>query len=298
MKMKKRLVFCLTLLSLTLILFSGCSAIVHVAGTGKIVEKSYDFKDFTGVEVSDAIKYEVRQSDSYSLVVSTHENLVEHLDVYQSGKTVYIGLKPGLFQNADTRAMVTLPQLNKLVISGSSEGSASGFSSGADLEIKVSGASDLDMSLIAGETGLDISGSSEVKGELTAADTQIKLSGASDLDMKLKTAKTGMDLSGSSEVNGNLQSQDIRFKLTGASKCELTGSAGDALIDASGSSDMYLSGLVLHSADVKLSGASYAAVHTDGKLNIDLSGSSTLDYTGNPAVGKIDVSGASEVNSK
>jgi hypothetical protein len=296
--MKKRLVFCLTLLSLTLILFTGCSAIVHVAGTGKIVEKSYDFKDFSGVEISDAIKYEVKQSDSFSLVVSTHENIVEHLDVYQSGKTVHIGLKPGLFQDQDTGVKITLPQLHKLGISGASEGSASGFDSSADLEIKVSGASDLDMNIKAGKTAMDISGSSEVNGELIAADTRIQLSGASDLNMKLKTAGTAVDVSGSSDVSGELQAQDVRFKLTGASQCELSGSAGDASIDASGSSDMDCPGLDLHNADVKLSGASFAAIHTGGKLNIDLSGSSTLDYTGNPAVGRLEVSGASEVNHK
>jgi hypothetical protein len=54
----------------------------------------------------------------------------------------------------------------------------------------------------------------------------------------------------------------------------------------------------LKSADVKLTGASYANIQTDGTLNINLSGASRLDYSGTPAVNKIDISGASSVNHK
>ena len=57
-------------------LLTGCSAIFHTSGTGQIVEKTYDFKDFTNVEISNAFQYEIKQSDTYSVVVSAHENLL------------------------------------------------------------------------------------------------------------------------------------------------------------------------------------------------------------------------------
>jgi len=47
-----------------------------------------------------------------------------------------------------------------------------------------------------------------------------------------------------------------------------------------------------------LKGGSYGSVYTDGALNIDVSGASTLDYSGNPTIGKIDISGASKINHK
>jgi hypothetical protein len=283
---------------LTTISFTGCSAIFRVAGRGEIVEKTYDYKDFTRVELSDAIQYEVKQSDNYSVVISAHENIIEHLDIHQSGTTLYIGIKSGPYYDSDTRATVTMPKLNKLGVSGACKGNASGFDSTGDLEIKVSGASELNMGIKAGKTGLDVSGSAKITGNLTSTDTEIVLSGASNLDMTLKTGKTGMDISGSSKVVGDLQALDSRFNLSGASHCELTGSAADTLIEASGSSKMESPDLVLESADVKLTGASYASIHTDGTLNLDLSGSSRLDYTGNPAIYKIDISGASKINHK
>jgi hypothetical protein len=296
--MKKLIELFLVMMVLTAMPFIGCSAIFHVVGTGNIVEKAYDFKDFTGVGFSDAIQYEVKQSDSYSVVVSTHENIIEHMDIHQSGNTLYIGIKAGPYYDSDTRVTVTMPQLNKLVVSGACKGTATGFDSNGSLEINVSGASNLNMGIKAGQSGLDISGSAKITGNLTSTDTQIKLSGASNLNMTLKTGKIGMDISGSSNVVGDLQALDSQFKLSGASNCELTGSAADTSIEASGSSKMDSPDLALKSANVKLTGASYASIHTDGTLNIDLSGSSRLDYTGNPTIYKIDISGASKINHK
>lgn len=260
--MKKVIVLFIAMLSGVAILFTGCSAIFHTAEAGNLVSKTYDFKDFTGVEISNAIQYEVQQSDSYSVVVSTHENTIEHLDFHQSGNTLHIGLKSnfGFFQDSATMVTVALPQLSILDISGSSRGNATGFDSAGSLEINVSG--------------------------------------ASDLNMNLKTGKTGIDESGSSEVAGTLQALDSQFNLGGASDCGLTGSAGNSSIEASGSSKMNSPGLALQSADVKLAGTSYAGIHTEGALNIDISGSSTLDYTGNPIIGKMNVNGGSKLNRK
>lgn len=296
--MKKLIVSCVILLSLMTMLFTGCSAIFRVAEAGEIIEKAYDFTDFTSVEISDAFKYEVQQSDGYSVVVSAHENLFEHMDIHQDGKTLYIGVKFGHYNDSDTRVTVTMPQLNKLEVSGACDGNVTGFDSTGDLEVKVSGASKLNMNIKAGKTGLNISGAADITGDLIAADTQIKLSGASELNMTLKTRKTTITASGASKVTGDLQALDSQFRLSGASKCELTGSANNTLIVASGASKMNSPGLMLQSADIELSGASQANIYTDGTLDIDISGSSTLDYTGNPTIGKMDISGDSKINHK
>jgi hypothetical protein len=56
--------------------------------------------------------------------------------------------------------------------------------------------------------------------------------------------------------------------------------------------------LTLKSADVKLTGASRTTFYTDGTMNVDISGDSTLNYYGNPSIGKIDISGGSKLNHK
>jgi len=286
----------LVLLTLMTMLFTGCSAIFRVVEIGEIVEKTYDFKDFTNVEFSGGYQYKVKQSDSYSVFVASHENLIKRLNIHQSGDTLYIGFKSNVYNEADTMVTVVMPKLEKLVVSGACKGSATGFNSTGDLEIKTYGDSELNMNIKAGKTGLDISGSSEITGDLTSADTQVELSGASHLNMSLKTSKTTITVSGDSEVTGDLQALAFQLTLSGASKCELNGSAGNTVIEASGSSEMNSKDLILQSADVKLTGASYADIYTDGTLDVNVSGASTLNYTGNPTIGKIEVSGVSKIN--
>ena len=297
--MKKIFIPCIALLLLLAIFSTGCSAIFRTNGAGKIMEKTYEFTNFTNIEISDACRYDIQQSDNYSIVVSGHEYVIERMDIQQSGNTLSIGIKFIPFiSTSDTRITITMPQLSKLSVMGACNGKATGFVSNDDMEISLSGASELDANVKAGITRLDLSGSSRITGDLTATDTEIKLTGASDLNMSLNTGKTVMEISGSSDVRGTLQASDCRILLSGASSCEFTGLTGTTTIIASGASEMDSPGLAMQTADVKLTGASDASIHVNGTMNVDISGASTLNYTGNPTIGKIAISGASDLNHK
>ena len=126
---------------------------------------------------------------AYSVVVSAHENVFEHLDIHQSGNTLIIGMKFFPYNTFGTKITITMPQLSKLAVSGACDGTAIGFDSNNDLEISLSGASDLNTDLKAGKTKLGMSGEAKIIGDLTATDTQINLSGACDLNMILNTSR-------------------------------------------------------------------------------------------------------------
>ena len=112
-KMKRILLIggliCLIILSLT-----GCNILPYTIGTGKIVDKTYDLRDFNEVEFSNAFEFEINQSDSYSVTVSTYENLIGYLDIHQSGKTLIVSLTPGSFTNSYPKAKIMMPDLNGL----------------------------------------------------------------------------------------------------------------------------------------------------------------------------------------
>ena len=299
--MKKFIILTITVLTAAVtLLTTGCSAIFHTTELGDIVIKTYDFTGYTSVQLSDDFYYNISQSDTYSVSVSTYSNLVGHLDIHQSGNTLFVGMKHilsiGISKNLSIT--ITMPQLNKLVVSGDCKGSATGFISNNDLDLNLSGASRLDADLQAGTTKLNISGDSKINGDLTSADTQIELSGDSDLNMTMKTGRIGITASGDSEVRGSLQALDCRITLLGASTCTLTGSCGNTVIAGSGESNVNSPELIALSADVTLTGASRTSIYTDGTLNIDINGDSTLNYSGSPSIGKILISGDSKVNHK
>jgi len=283
------------------LLCSSCSAILRTEGTGNIVEKTYDYKDFTDVDLSDAVNYEITEDSSYSVVVLASDNNLKYMDIRQNGDTLYIGLTNSLkfgLNNDDIMVKVTMPQMNKLTVSGACEGKASGFNSTEDLQIDISGDSELEANIAAGKCDIEASGSSDITGEITAGDTQMEISGDSELDMTMKTGKTQIVASGVSKIQGTLQAEDCEIHLAGASECRLGGTSGSTEIIASGASEMKSPNLILQNASVTLEGASEADIYTDGTLNVDLSGSSQLTYKGNATMGKIEISGDSEINHK
>lgn len=231
-----------------------------VRGSGPIVEREYSFQGFDRVEVYSAIEFEVAPNAEYSISASGYENLIDRLEVNLSGQTLRIGLKPGSYFRNNVKAIIALPALSRLVVSGACQGTAQGFSSNNDLDLDVSGASRVEVDIEAGRTVMDISGASRVTGELRA--------------------------------------QTTRFIISGASRCELTGVVHDMDLDLSGASRVSFSQLQTTSADVDISGASQAAINVIGRLDVELSGASSLEYTGDPVLGRVNVSGASKMTSK
>jgi hypothetical protein len=153
-----------------------------------------------------------------------------------------------------------MPELSRLEVSGASRGSAKGFQSADQCDLEVSGASQLDMDIEAGNTGLTVSGASKVTGKLIAEDTRIEVSGAST--------------------------------------CEITGSGDQCDLEVSGASRYNAPDFRMHNTNINVSGASHATIYTSGTLNLEVTGASTLDYSGNPILSKVSVSGASKLNSK
>ena len=153
-----------------------------------------------------------------------------------------------------------MPSLQKLYISGASDGTVSGFKSDKDLTLKASGASHLDIDMDAGSFMAEISGASDVNGRLTASGSDINLSGASDLN--------------------------------------ITGNGGNIRLDGSGASTASLRYFKVNDADIILSGASNGSISISGKLDINLSGASSLNYYGNPTLGNTSITGASDLKHK
>jgi hypothetical protein len=159
------------------------------------------------------------------------------------------------------KAKVTMPQLRALEFSGATRGSVSDFSSAEDLDVEVSGASSLYLeNILAGDVEFEVSGASKITGDIATGDAD--------------------------------------FDISGASTIELEGSSIDIVVEASGASRVKLADFSIDNADVKLSGASSGIVKLDGRLDVDLSGASKLEYMGQPIMGTINISGGSSLSSK
>jgi hypothetical protein len=125
----------------------------------------------------------------------------------------------------------------------------------------------------------------------------IELSGASKLDMNVQSGDVDLHVSGASRVTGSLTASRLNAEVSGASHCGIKGSAPSAVIKVGGASDWNAPDLMHQNADVVVSGASKATVNASSTLTMDVSGSSTVNYLGNPKIDE-NVTGNSSVHHK
>jgi hypothetical protein len=256
--MKNVIAAVLVAVLLTSGLLAGCAGVL--SGSGNLDTQEFNFIDFARVEVGYAFEVEIAQSSSYSTSITADDNLFDYIVVSKQGTTLKIRLKPALhYAFTKLQAKITMPQLDSLELSGATRGTVSGFSSTENMDIKVSGASSLNLV------------------EMSAGDVEF-------------------DLSGASRVTGDITANDADFTVSGASTVQLEGSASDIVVDASGASHVKLTAFPVNNADVTLSGASSGTVNLDGRLDADLSGASKLLYIGEPTMGTINTSGASTLS--
>jgi len=91
---------------------------------------------------------------------------------------------------------------------------------------------------------------------------------------------------------------DVVFDVSGASHVSGQGTGSNLTLTVSGASNLDLTSFQVNDADVNLSGASYATVYPTGRLDVDASGASSLQYLGEPTLGNVNTSGGSNVNKK
>lgn len=257
----KKIIFTLLLISLILLIpiLAGCVVVSLSEKAGPITTQYYDYTDFTGIDVGHAFEVTVTQSDNYSISITAGENAFEHLDIHKDGSTLVIGVDTWAINwFVSPKLTVTMPVLTGLELSGASKCTACGFRSSSDMSVHLSGASELDLDMETGDFFTELSGASKLTGRLIAASSDIELSGASYVS--------------------------------------LTGSGGDIRIDGSGASHVDLLDFPVANAYIDFSGASRATLNVNGVLNVSLSGASSLEYTGSPLMGEMDISEASSIN--
>ena len=235
--MKKAIVIVLVVVLLASNLLTGCGGVL--TGSGNLETKQFNISDFTRVDIGSAFEFEIVQSGSYSVSITTDDNLFEHIRVSKEGETLKIGLKAVRLQwPATLKAVVTMPQISGLEISGASKGTVSNFDSKDNLDAEVSGASSLELvDISAGDIKLNASGASKVIGDISGGSMNFDVSGASTVQLEGSANNIIAKVGGASTGTVNLSGQ-LDADLSGASKLEYVGEPTMGTINTSGASTL------------------------------------------------------------
>jgi len=260
--MKKALVIIgLVILLISGGVLSGCERVLISEKNGPTTTREYDFTDFTGIEIGHAFELEVTSSDTYKVTITAGENVLDRIDVTKAGSTLKIDMNAWFFSwHSTPKVVITMPVLRNLDMSGASKGSIRGFKSAEAFTLELTGASELDLDMEMGDFKVEISGASKLAGYLKASSSDVALSGAS--------------------------------------RSELKGTGGNTRLEASGASHVNMIDFTADDAVIELSGASHVSLTVNGRMDVDASGASSLEYAGNPTLGTMDVTGASSIKQK
>ncbi len=117
-------------------------------------------------------------------------------------------------------ARITLPDLREFNLSGAAHGTIQGFNSANDFGLFISGASHIELSeMVVNNMQCELNGASRIFGEIKAnGNVDLKISGASRLDIKGSAQDINLDVAGAIHIDmEDFLVHNARVKLAGAS---------------------------------------------------------------------------------
>jgi hypothetical protein len=224
---------------------SGCyEEGIRPAGETTVID--YEFSDFSAVSISNAFNVDIINDEVDPHVsIQIDVNLTPYLEVYVHNDRLYIGLEDGVYARGNAVQRGTI------------------YFNGAIDDFKASGASHVIIkdSITIDDLDIELSGASQLSSDVDVTSLDIEISGASTIQLAGYARYYSMDVSGASSVRGyELSAENIDIDLSGASSCMIT--AIESLsVEASGASTVRYKGepVILRS---ELSGASNL-IHVD-----------------------------------
>jgi hypothetical protein len=101
-----------------------------------------------------------------------------------------------------------------------------------------------------------------------------------------------------STLVGDIVSGDAGFGISGGSMVTLSGSGSDLMVRSSDGSELTLDEFPVNNADINIDSGGRSFFNINGRLDTVLTGGSELYYTGEPAMGNVNVSGGSKLEKR
>lgn len=213
-----------------------------IDGSGNIETREYSLDSFDEIDISNAFDADVTiaADADQKIEITADDNLFEEIEVELDGDTLKISVRGGSNLKVSTamKATIVAPSLSAVEVSGATRADVRAGGSGLS-KLEASGASHIDViDLETAELKIDVSGASSVSIAGTAGGSiELDVSGASEANLReLPIITADVDISGASNVDLGL-AEAVEGSASGASHLRV---ASDTRIDVetSGSSSV------------------------------------------------------------
>ena len=176
-----------------------------IKGTGPVISKTFDFKDFDTIEINGGADVTFNQSSIYEVTVRTQESIFDWLDYKVEGSKLVLQVKDKRSVRAEVfDIVIQAPELNKVVVNGASDFDIRGLRIDGDLDVQVNGAGDLDFDQIACESlSVQVNGAGDAKlSSLNIRKTlKVEVNGAGDVDITGRAQDVSLDVNGVGDID-------------------------------------------------------------------------------------------------
>ncbi|KON29671.1 hypothetical protein AC477_05620 [miscellaneous Crenarchaeota group-1 archaeon SG8-32-1] len=224
---------------LSTMFLSGWQPFGEVVGSGDLVTNEEFFSDFTAVDAGSGFSVEISESNSFSVLVTADDNVMDYVEITKSGDTLMIRVEWGYsFRSVTLKAEITMPELHSLELSGGAKGKLEEFNASNQFSVRLSGGSRLTGEFETSEdTEFYLSGGSHLSGFVGEAnDLIIDASSGSHTDLSdFEVHDADVELSGGSRATINLDGR-LDADLSGGSHLNYIGDPTLGDIETSGDS--------------------------------------------------------------
>ncbi len=209
-----------------------------IIGSGNQTTETRKVNDFTKIDISGGYIIKLVQDSSLSLTVTADDNVQQHIKTDVSGDKLRITNKNICTSSGEVIVVIGVRNLEELKASGAVEVSSDGMINTKDLNISLSGSTQVTLAINAARLSTHASGSSEINLTGQASEHDLELSGSSNVNaFELVTGVYNISTSGSSDCNINVL-QELNVHSSGSSSIKYRGNPSSVNNDKSGSSSI------------------------------------------------------------
>ncbi len=204
----------------------------------EIITEQREATEFTGVEATGVFQVYITQGDTYSLEVEAPESHLEHIETVVEDQVLYINYTRRARNLRDLSVYITAPEFYYLNAGGASSIQSTEKLEVPALRLKVSGASDMELSVNTEHLTTGVSGASSINLSGAATRHDLQVSGVSRVRAyDLETLVTEATSSGTANVR-IMATEKLEARASGTSSIIVRGNPPVANYSTSGTASV------------------------------------------------------------
>lgn len=225
------------------LIMSSCNIVNkrRVRGDGNITTKTFNLKNFSSVNVENAMEVYLKQDSAFNVKIETDENILNYIEVQvEDGEELVVKNRDNVNLSATSgiKVYISMPSVDEISISGASKLQTKGlFAQNKKIKVELLGASSGNISIRAPIVVLEATGASTLHAEGECRDVNAEAVGASTINTFNLLAENGKATATGASTVRIFSSVSLDAEATGASSVKYKGNP-KVLADASGASSI------------------------------------------------------------